>query len=118
MLTFHANWFFVAVISTGLVGLAGIAFALAKREPGRWFLWARGVAITTMLIQVGAGVILYQQGRRPGNGFHVFYGIVIAFTFTFVYVYRSQMARRTALGYGLMLLFVMGLGLRAWANVN
>jgi hypothetical protein len=118
MLSFHSNWFYVAVISTGLVGLAGVVFALAKREPGRWFLWARIVAITAMLIQVGAGVVLYQQGRRPGNGFHVFYDIVISFTFTFAYIYRLQLSRRPALAYGLLLLFVMGLGLRAWSNVN
>jgi hypothetical protein len=118
MLGFHANWFYVAVISTGAVGVAGVAFAIAKREPGRWFFWARAVAIGAMLVQVAAGVVLYQQGNRPGNGFHVFYGVVIAFTLSFAYVYRAQLERRTALSYGLLLLFVMGLGLRAWSNVN
>ncbi len=118
MLWFHQHWFYVAVAATGLVGLWGLVLALAKREPGRAFLTARGIAITTMLIQVGAGLILYGQGRRPGNAFHIFYGVVIAMTLGFAYVYRSQMARRPALAYGLLLLFVMGLGLRAWANVN
>lgn len=118
MLSFHANWFFVAVISTGLVGLAGVSFAIAKREPGRWFLWARRSAIVAMIVQVAAGAVLYQQGHRPGNGFHVFYGVVIAFTLSFACLYRSQLGRRRALGYGLLLLFVMGLGLRAWSNVN
>lgn len=118
MLTFHANWFYVAVISTGLVGLWGLALAIAKRAPGRSFAVARGAAIGAMLIQVAAGAILWQQGNRPGDGFHVFYGLVIAFTFTFAYVYRAQLARKPALGYGLLLLFVMGLGLRAWANVG
>lgn len=118
MLSFHANWFFVAVITSGVVGVAGVVYAIAKREPGSWFIWARSAAIAAMLVQVAAGVILYQQGHRPGNGFHVFYGIVIAFTFTFAYIYRAQLGRRPALGYGLLLLFVMGLGLRAWANVN
>jgi len=118
VLWFHQHWFYVAVATTGLVGLWGLALALAKREPGRAFLTARGLAIIAMLIQVGAGLVLYAQGRRPGNAFHIFYGVVIAMTFGFVYVYRSQMARRPALAYGLLLLFVMGLGLRAWANVN
>ena len=118
MLTFHANWFFVAVIGTGLVGLWGIGLTLAKREAGRAFAWARTAAIAAMLIQVVAGVMLWQQGHRPGDGFHVFYGVVIAFTFTFAYLYRAQLARRTTLGYGLLMLFVMGLGLRAWANVG
>ncbi|MBT8197076.1 MAG: hypothetical protein KJO84_01105 [Acidimicrobiia bacterium] len=117
MLSFHQSWFWVAVVVNGLVGLWGLGFAVARRDPGRSFLWARGVAITAMLVQIGAGLVLWQQGRRPGNGFHVFYGIVIVFTFTFAYIYRPQLEKRPALGYGLLLLFVMGLGLRAWANV-
>ncbi len=70
-----------------------------------------------MLVQVGAGLWMYGQGQRPGNGFHVFYGVVITITFSLAYLYRAAMARRRALSYGFMLLFVMGLGLRAWANV-
>jgi hypothetical protein len=76
------------------------------------------VAITAMLIQIGAGVILYSNDLRPGNSFHVFYGVVIAVTLTLAYLYRSAMAKRPALTYGILLLFVMGLGLRAWANVS
>ena len=44
--------------------------------------------------------------------------MVIAVTLSFAYIYRPTMAKRPALTYGLLLLFVMGLGLRAWANVN
>jgi hypothetical protein len=118
VLWFHQQWFYVAVFSTGLVGLWGLGLAIFKRQPGRAFGIATGVAITAMLIQIAAGVLLYVNGRRPGNGFHVFYGIVIAVTFSLAYVYRAQLARRPALAYGILLLFVMGLGLRAWANVN
>jgi hypothetical protein len=71
-----------------------------------------------MLIQVSAGVALYVYGLRPLSGFHVFYGILIAVTFSLAYVYRAQLARRPALWYGLLLLFVMGLGFRAWSNVG
>jgi len=118
ILWFHENWFFVAVITTGVVGLWGVGLAIARRQPDRAFAIATGIAITAMLVQVATGVLLYAQGLRPGNGFHVFYGVVIAVTFTIAYVYRAQLGRRPALGYGLLLLFVMGLGLRAWSNVN
>ena len=118
MLEFHANWFYVAVITCGLVGLWGLGLALRKTEPNRAFLTARWVAITVMLIQVGAGLVLWGEGRRPGDAFHVFYGVVIAVTFSFAYIYRIQLERRPALSYGLLLLFVMGLGLRAWSNVG
>lgn len=118
VLSFHQNWFYVAIATTGLVGLWGLLMALMKRTPPQAFNWARGIAIAAILMQVGAGVYLYSNGIRPGNAFHVFYGVVIAVTLTLAYVYRSTMARKPALTYGILLLFVMGLGLRAWANVS
>lgn len=118
MRAFHETWFWVAIFTTGPVGLWGLVLGLAKRDAPRPFLTARWVASGAMAIQVAAGLVLYGQGWRPANGFHVFYGIVIVFTFAFAYIYRIQMARRPALAYGVLLLFVMGLGLRAWSNVG
>ena len=46
-------------------------------------------------------------------GLHTFYGVVIAASFAVAYAYRAQIRTRPALGYGVLLLFVMGLGLRA-----
>lgn len=117
VLQFHRTWFWVAVISCGVVGAWGFLAGVTRRDPGRVFTYARGAAIAAMLVQVAAGVYLYSNGVRPGNSFHVFYGVVIVITFTIAYLYRSTMARRPALTYGILLLFVMGLGLRAWANV-
>lgn len=118
VLTFHENWFYVAIVTTGVVGLWGLTMAILKRTPPRAFEWARAVAIGAILLQVAAGVYLYSNELRPGNAFHVFYGVVIVITLTLAYVYRSTMARKPALTYGILLLFVMGLGLRAWANVS
>lgn len=118
MLAFHQNWFYVATFATGLVGLWGVVLAATKREPGELFGRAVLAAGAVMLVQVAAGLWLWGEGRRPGDGFHVFYGVVIAITFSLAYLYRSSMRRRPALSYGLLLLFVMGLGLRAWANVG
>lgn len=118
MRSFHGNWFYVAVVSSGLVGVWGLGLALLKRSANRAFRLAAGWAVVAMLVQVGLGLALYQRGYRPGNDFHIFYGFVILFTFTFAYVYRTQMSKRPALAWGLLLLFVMGLGLRAWANVS
>lgn len=118
MLAFHENWFFVATAVTGLTGLWGVGIAITKRPCPRVYGWAIWAASVVMLIQVAAGVWLWQTGLRPGDGFHVFYGVVIAITFALAYVYRAQLMRRYALSYGLLMLFVMGLGLRAWANVG
>lgn len=118
VLSFHQNWFYVAVVSCGIVGVWGVVLAIAKKDPNKAFVIARGVAIVAMLIQVAAGVYLYSNDVRPGSGFHVFYGVVIVITLTLAYVYRSTMAKRPALTYGILLLFVMGLGIRAWLNVS
>ena len=114
----HAHWVWVALATTGLVGLWGLGLAIFKQRPGRAFGIAAALAIVAMLVQVAAGVALYVYGLRPLNGFHVFYGILIAVTFSLAYVYRAHLARRPALWYGLLLLFVMGLGFRAWSNVT
>ena len=117
MRSFHANWFWVAVVTNGLVGAWGIGLALLKRDVSRWFSYARVIAIGAMLVQIGAGFLLYNDGWRPPT-IHMFYGFVILFTYTFAYVYRAQLDRRPALSYGILLLFVMGLGLRAWSNIG
>ncbi len=116
MRAFHENWFWVAVVTNGLVGIWGLVLAFTKRAAGPRFSFARAVAIVAMLVQVGAGFLLYNQGFRPPS-FHMFYGFLILFSFTFAYIYRAQMDKRPALSYGLLLLFVMGLGIRAFTNV-
>ncbi|MEK7251754.1 MAG: hypothetical protein AAB198_00665 [Actinomycetota bacterium] len=118
MRTLHGNWFYVAVITSGAVGLWGLGLALTKRSANRPFRIAMFTAFATMLVQVTLGFLTYNEGFRPANDFHMFYGFVILFTFSFAYIYRTQMEKRPALAWGLLLLFVMGLGLRAWANVN
>jgi hypothetical protein len=114
--TIHANWFWVAVVSTGVVGLWGVVLGLLKRPADRWFRLSAGIATVAMLLQVAFGLMAFGQGFEPADDFHLFYGFVILFTFTFAYIYRAKLALRPALAYGLLLLFVMGLGLRAWAN--
>ena len=118
MRALHANWFYVAVITTGVVGAWGVFLAATKRSVPRIFNIAAGVAVVAMLIQVGLGLLIYQQGFRARSEFHLFYGYVILFAFSFAYIYRAQIRRRPAISWGLLLLFVMGLGLRAWSNVT
>lgn len=118
MRTLHGNWFYVAVITNGIVGAWGLLLAIVKRPVDLAFRIAIWLGVGTMLIQVTLGFLTWNQGFRPANDFHLFYGFVILFTFSFAYIYRTQMEKRPALAWGLLLLFVMGLGLRAWANVS
>lgn len=108
---FHTTFGWVAIGASGLAAVLALALAARRRDLPSWFWWVGGFAITAMVIQVLAGVYLYQQDRRPGSQ-HMFYGFVILFTLTFGYVYRWQLQKRAALGWGMFLLFVMGLGIR------
>ncbi len=65
-----------------------------------------------MMFQVVSGLIAMSADQIESGSIHVFYGIVIAVTFTFAYIYRAQFRNRPTLSYGLLLLFVMGLGIR------
>ncbi len=117
MLSFHQTWAWVAIVGCGLSGLVGVGLALVRRSPRRPFWVMVGSGIVAVLIQVGAGLVLFARGERPGT-FHVFYGIVISFSLAFAYIYRSQLARRPALSWGLLMLFIMGLGIRAMLTVE
>ena len=108
--SFHVVWGYAAVSISGLVGLWGVLMARRDEAP-RPFLWAVGVAIASLIVQIVLGVVLANTGIDPGNQ-HVFYGVVIAVTFTFVYIYRAQFRKRPTLYYGLLMLFTMGLGIR------
>ena len=112
MEAFHTTWGWVAVSIAGLTGLVGIGFALAKRPPTKAFWLLAGAGMGAMIVQILAGIFLYLQDEDPG-AFHMFYGFLVLFSLAFAYMYRSQMAKRPALAWGLLMLFVMGLGLRA-----
>jgi hypothetical protein len=102
----------VAVALCGVTGLLGLVHAVLKQTPGKVFRWATWIAIGAILVQVALGVTaMNAEQTDPGNQ-HVFYGIVIAFTMAFTYIYRAQLEKRPALRYGLLMLFVMGLGIR------
>ena len=85
---------------------------LLKRTLGRSFPAVIGLGIAVMVVQVvlGLGAMNFEN-IDPGNQ-HVFYGVVIAFTLAFAYIYRGQFRKKPALYYGLLMLFLMGLGLR------
>jgi hypothetical protein len=70
------------------------------------------VAVVALLIQVTLGLAsMNLEDRDPGNQ-HLFYGVVTSITLAFAYIYRAQFSKRPALYYGLLMLFLMGLGIR------
>jgi hypothetical protein len=116
MRTVHQYWGWFAVAFNGIVGIWGLIIDRRGKAPTPLFWTGVGVALVAIGVQVALGVYLVAALDLDGGDQHVFYGIVIAFVLAFAYIYRAQLRRRPAFRYGLFLLFVMGLGLRAIAT--
>lgn len=117
MTDIHGIVAWLAIGLTGATGIWGIGLAILKRQPTRRFIWAALVSIGVMLAQGAVGLVLFANDGEPGSG-HVFYGMIIAASVAFGYIYRSQIEKRAALAWGLFLLFLMGAGFRAIANIG
>lgn len=113
MRSIHQLLAWVVVGVDGLVGVWGLVLAARRRHPPRPFRVGVGVAVVATLAEVAIGVYLVAVVGAGGGDQHVFYGIVVAFTLAFAYLYRAQLARRPAVSYGLLMMFVAGLCLRA-----
>ena len=68
--------------------------------------------LDAILIQTAGELLLFSEIIEPGS-FHLFYKVVVLFTLTFLYVYRSEMNKNYLLYWGIALLFIMGLEIRA-----
>ena len=110
---FHGVWAIISIWTAGISGVVLIAIYISRsakyEKIGTYLI---NLSISTILIQTAGGLILYSQKFDPGS-FHLFYGVVVLFTLTFLYVYRSEMNKNYYLYWGLALLFLMGLEIRA-----
>jgi hypothetical protein len=116
--SFHGVWGYVAIVANGLVGIAALIAWRVRRIRGRWVTWATVVAESMMMLQVLVGVILLSSKQYTAPRFHVFYGILAFITVGFAYSYRRQMRGRRELYFGLIGLFLMGVGIRAVLQVT
>jgi hypothetical protein len=109
---------FAAVIANGI---AGIVCVVAWRVP-RWR--GRGVWILTIgaevlfMLDVVVGTILFAAYDIDVPRIHMFYGFLVFLTVGLAFQYRDAMRGRTELLYGLVGLFLMGLGIRAVFQVT
>jgi hypothetical protein len=100
--------------------VAGVIALVAWRWPsarGRWVWLATIVAEAFLMVQVLVGVILVSDDRYTVARFHMFYGFVAFVTVGLAYSYRAQMRGRLELLYGLVGVFLMGVGIRAVLQV-
>jgi lipoprotein signal peptidase len=80
---------------------------------GKWLWVVTIVAEAMMMLQVLVGVALVASDDYVVPRFHMFYGFLAFLTVGIAYSYRQQMRGRRELFYGLVGLFIMGLGIRA-----
>lgn len=109
----HATWAYVAIIANGLVGVAALVAWRVPNVRGRWLWIAIVGAQAAMVLQVVFGVILQSGDEYRAPDFHIFYGILAFLTVGLAYQYRFQMRGRRELIFGVVELFLMGLGIRA-----
>lgn len=107
----------MAIVANALAGAAGLAAWQVPRWRGPWLWVATAGAEAAILVQVTTGAILESSERFAVDRFHMFYGFVAFVTVTLAYSSRESMRGRLELLYGLVGLFLMGLGIRAWQEL-
>ena len=85
---------------------------------GGWLWIATIIAEAAMMLQVLVGVVLVASKDFTVPRFHMFYGFLAFLTVGLAYQYRAQMRGRREMLYGLVGLFIMGLGIRAVLQVG
>ncbi|MFZ4515618.1 MAG: hypothetical protein ACOYN3_04835 [Acidimicrobiia bacterium] len=122
LLSFHQVWGWVAI---GANALAGILLVVAWRVPAlgrqKFVWWPTWFAEGAILLQVLVGTVIVASNsalaKSNGVRFHMFYGFVAFITIGLAYQYRGYMKGRRELIYGLVGLFLMGVGIRSWIQV-
>ncbi|MFM8304324.1 MAG: hypothetical protein ACKOA9_08515 [Actinomycetota bacterium] len=113
----HEVWAYVAIVANALAGVVLLVCWRVERWRGRW-MWVPTIAAeAAMMLQVLIGVVLVSSDDYVVPRFHMFYGFVAFLTVGIAYSYRQQMRGRRELFYGLVGLFIMGLGIRAILQV-
>jgi hypothetical protein len=114
---FHGDWGYFAIVFNAVAGLLALAAWRWPRLRGKWVWWTTIGAEAALMLQVVIGVILVSSHDYTAPRFHMFYGFVAFITVGLAYSYRYQMRGRLELLYGLVGLFLMGVGIRAVLQV-
>ena len=114
---FHKVFGYVAIVANAIAGVAALVAWRWRATRGRWLWIVTVVAEAMMMLQVLVGVTLVVSKDYEAPRFHMFYGFLAFLTVGIAYQYRSQMRGRTEMLYGLVGLFLMGLGIRAVMQV-
>lgn len=104
----------MAIVANGLAGLVALAaWRLSGQLRRRWWVVATVIAEIALLVQVTTGAILVSDETITAPRIHMFYGFVGFATVGLAYSSRDAMRGRLEVLYGLVGLFLMGIGIRA-----
>jgi hypothetical protein len=115
---FHSKWGYVAIALNALAGIYALVAYQWRRFRSKYVWWATIVAEVALMLQVLVGAILVASKDYTAPRFHMFYGFVAFITVGLAYSYRGAMRGRRELLYGLVGLFLMGVGIRAVMQVS
>ncbi len=108
----------MVIVANGLAGALALAAWRVPKLRGRWWVIATALAEITLVVQVTTGAVLVSDEAFTVARFHMFYGFVGFITVALAYSSRDTMAGRLELLYGLVGLFLMGVGIRAVQQVR
>jgi hypothetical protein len=110
---FHKVWGYVAIVLNAIAGVVALIAWRWRSVRGRYVWILTIIAEAALMLQVLVGTILVASKDYVAPRFHMFYGFVAFLTVGIAYQYRRQMRGRREMFYGLVGLFLMGLGIRA-----
>ena len=113
LLDFHKVWAYVAIAANAIAGIIALIAWKLRSWRRRWIWIVTIAAESAMMLQVLVGVVLVASDEYVAPRFHMFYGFLAFLTVGIALSYRKQMRTRRELFYGLVGLFIMGLGIRA-----
>jgi heme A synthase len=114
----HARLANTVLLYSLVLGIWGLIRFFRKQPIDSSFWGALVLAEGLILVQGILGVILWSLGLRPSRGaVHILYGVVSVLSLPAVYVYtKGRDNRREMLLYGVVLLFLVAIAIRAMAT--
>ncbi len=104
------------LISAWVCGVSGLVFLIMhfKIKQRNEILGSYLIISSVLTLLTNALIVAYLYSLDKDLGsFHLFYVAIVLFTLTFLYIYKDQMRENYFLYWGLALLYLMGLAIRA-----
>ena len=113
LLKFHEVWGYVAIVANAIAGVIALVAWRWKAARGKYVWIVTIIAEAALVLQVLGGTVLEMSKDYVAPRIHLFYGFLAFLTVGIAYQYGRQMRGRREMLYGLVGLFLMGLGIRA-----